>query len=216
MRAPALTLCIALAAAGTGSCASKYVTPGAAARLDRLRDGAAADAAVVDRVDVLTELQRAPAAHFPARLAIARVQAPGYVSHSQRGGSVPGLGFSVMTVNELLDDEQLSEIAQWIDVAGAAPLNRMLLPDSVRGVDDLRVSAAKLQADMLLLYTIDTRFEVRRKLVLPTGVISLGLAPEDFWALTLNEWRFLAPDDGAALSRGDLDRLIALYPDEIA
>lgn len=46
------------------------------------------------------------------------------------------------------------------------------------------------------------------------AVVSLGLAPEEFWALTLKEWRFLAPDDSAALSRGGLDRLIALYPDE--
>jgi hypothetical protein len=46
------------------------------------------------------------------------------------------------------------------------------------------------------------------------AVLSLGLAPEEFWALTLNEWRFLAPDEGAALTRGGLQRLIALYPDE--
>ena len=48
------------------------------------------------------------------------------------------------------------------------------------------------------------------------AVVSLGLAPEDFWALTLKEWRFLAPEESAALSRGGLDRLIALYPDEIS
>ncbi len=45
------------------------------------------------------------------------------------------------------------------------------------------------------------------------AVLSLGLAPEEFWGLTLDEWRFLAPDDAAALDRRGLNRLIALYPD---
>lgn len=45
------------------------------------------------------------------------------------------------------------------------------------------------------------------------AVLSLGLAPEAFWSLTLAEWRFLAPDDAGALGRARLDELIALYPD---
>lgn len=46
------------------------------------------------------------------------------------------------------------------------------------------------------------------------AVLTLGLTPEDFWALTLSEWRFLAPEEGAVLSRTGLLRLIDLYPDE--
>ncbi len=46
------------------------------------------------------------------------------------------------------------------------------------------------------------------------AVLSLGLTPEDFWALTLDEWRFLQPDESPSLDRRGLQRLIALYPDE--
>jgi len=46
------------------------------------------------------------------------------------------------------------------------------------------------------------------------AVVTLGLAPEDFWALTIEEWRHLTPDEGAALDAGGLQRLVALYPDE--
>lgn len=46
------------------------------------------------------------------------------------------------------------------------------------------------------------------------AVLSLGLSPEDFWALTLTEWRFLAPEEGPRLDARGLDRLIALYPDD--
>ncbi len=48
------------------------------------------------------------------------------------------------------------------------------------------------------------------------AVLSLGLAPEAFWSLTLNEWRWLAPDDAAALTRGGLNSLLSLYPDKIS
>lgn len=46
------------------------------------------------------------------------------------------------------------------------------------------------------------------------AVTTLGLSPEAFWALTLAEWRFLAPDAPAALSRAGLEALIAQYRDE--
>lgn len=48
------------------------------------------------------------------------------------------------------------------------------------------------------------------------AVLSLGLSPRDFWALTLFEWRALAPEGAGAMDRGGLEKLIALYPDERA
>jgi len=156
----------ALAIMATG-CASSYTTP-----------GRPADFAAIDRTDVLAEMARNPAAQFPARIAIVRVQARGYESLTAPG-SVPAAGdFSVLLVQELLRDAQIDELRAWPSVADAAPLNRLLLPPNLRSPDDLRVAAAKLQADVLLLYTLDTQFEVRRKSVLPTGVISLGIAPD--------------------------------------
>lgn len=46
------------------------------------------------------------------------------------------------------------------------------------------------------------------------AVLSLGLSPRDFWALTLFEWRSLAPEGTVAMDRSGLEKLIALYPDE--
>ncbi len=47
------------------------------------------------------------------------------------------------------------------------------------------------------------------------AVVSLGLSPQAFWALTIAEWRWLAPDDSAAMGRSSLETLIALYPDKV-
>jgi hypothetical protein len=123
-------------------------------------------------------MEREPAASFPARLAILRVQAPDYRSRSYAGAGPRAGEFSVLTVQELLREEQLATMGAWPGVAGVAPVNRLLLPEQMDGMDDLRLAAAKLQADVLVLYTVDTKFEVRRKSVLPTGVISLGTAPD--------------------------------------
>lgn len=45
--------------------------------------------------------------------------------------------------------------------------------------------------------------------------LSLGLPPQDFWRLSLKEWRALTEAPPApVLSRADLSALIARYPDE--
>jgi len=45
--------------------------------------------------------------------------------------------------------------------------------------------------------------------------LSLGLAPEAFWRLSLKEWRMLTETPPApVLTRSDLSALIARYPDE--
>jgi hypothetical protein len=41
---------------------------------------------------------------------------------------------------------------------GLAPLNRLVLPQQLQSDRELRVGAAKLHADMLLIYTLDTTF----------------------------------------------------------
>lgn len=160
---------VAFAAACFG-CASTYVTPGGGAKLAQLER--------VDRSDIRREIEREPAAAFPSRLALARIQAPDYRSFTIGGGGVRAGDFEVLTVQELIDDGQIEAIGNWPEVAGVSPVNRLLMPPAMNGLDDLRLAAAKLRADVLVLYTIDTRFEVRRKSVAPTGVISLGLAPD--------------------------------------
>ena len=145
-------------------CAS-YVTPGGAVNLGS-----------ISRVDIAEAASRKPAAGFPARIAIARVQAPTYRSYSQEPMAVGA--YSVVTTQELLTEAQVQELSAWPRVAGVAPINRLLLPDRLDSLDDLRVSAAKLQADILLVYTIDTSFRVQGRGYGPLAVISLGLVPD--------------------------------------
>ncbi len=45
--------------------------------------------------------------------------------------------------------------------------------------------------------------------------VALGIAPEAFWRLSLNEWRALTETPPTpVLTRNDLTALIARYPDE--
>ena len=142
-----------------------YVTPGAAVRLQD-----------IDRADIAEVAARKPSPNFPARLAVARVQANGYKSYSNEAH---GSGsYSVMTTQELATEEQFQALSKWPAVAGVAPVSRMLLPAQLRSLDDLRLSAAKLQADVLLVYTVDTSFRVNGRGYGPLATISLGTLPD--------------------------------------
>lgn len=61
-------------------------------------------------------------------------------------------------------------------VGGVAPLNKMLLTGPVNSEEDLRKMAARLQADMVLVYTFDTQFYVK-DYATPVTVVTLGLSP---------------------------------------
>lgn len=147
-----------------GGCAS-YVTPGAGVRLND-----------INRADIAEIASRKPAANFPARIAIARVQAPDYRSPSTQ--PLASGRFSVITAQELLAESDMQAINAWPQVAGLAPINKLLLPATLDSVDDLRASAAKVQADVLLVYTIDTAFRVQGRGYGPLTAISLGLVPD--------------------------------------
>lgn len=145
-------------------CAS-YVTPGGAARFDD-----------INRADIAEIAARKPSPNFPARIAIARVQAPGYRSHSADGH---GEGrYTVVPTQELLTEAQLEAMGRWPSVAAVAPVSRLLLPTRLDSLEDLRLAAAKLQADVLLVYTLDTSFRIQGRGYGPLAAISLGLAPD--------------------------------------
>lgn len=142
-----------------------YVTPGGSVRLGD-----------IDRADIAEMASRKPSPNFPARISIARVQAPQYKSQSTEGY---GTGrFSVVTTQELITDSQFDDFAKWPAVAGVAPINRLLLPSTLDSLDDLRLSSAKIQADVLLVYTIDTAFRVQGRVYQPLSVLSLGILPD--------------------------------------
>jgi hypothetical protein len=46
------------------------------------------------------------------------------------------------------------------------------------------------------------------------AVLTLRLAPSEFWAMSLAEWRLIAPQPSPALGPDGLAALLALYPDE--
>ena len=156
-------LLLAAVAAMTG-CAS-YITPGGPVRLGD-----------VNRHDIAEVAARRPVATFPARIAIVRVQAPDYRSRSAQ--AFASGRFSVMTAQELLSEDDQRAMHAWPSVAGLAPINRLLLPEKLDTLDDLRLAAAGVQADVLMVYTVDTAFRVQGRGYGPLAAISLGLVPD--------------------------------------
>jgi len=126
-----------------------YQTPGGGVSIPAITDSPIAEA-----------LARQPAAQFPAHVIVARVQAAGYESASGRGF---GNGrYSVLTARDIETEEDFTQLASLPGVAGVGPINRILLPVDLHSAQELREAAAHLRGDIILLYTIDTRFEKSR------------------------------------------------------
>ncbi len=155
----------ALLVSVSAGCTS-YITPGRGAPISTLTN---ADTHIRER------MARRPAAPFPARVAVARIQSPNYSSYTNRGY---GKGvFSVVTTRDIERDEDFKRIMALPMVAGIAPLNRLVVPRRFDSEKDLRLAAASVQADVLLAYTIDTAFRVDEHDVGPLRLISLGMLP---------------------------------------
>ncbi|WP_028079781.1 hypothetical protein [Solimonas soli] len=153
-------LAAALAAALLlGACASGYRTPGAAFRFD---DGPAAGAtaggALLD---------------FPAHLALVRVQAAGYRSFSAQAYGKGRFG----VLAPAADATALSAIGHWSGVADVTTLDADALPPTFDSIEDLRFAAAKLGADVLLVYSIGTTFEIDGKAVPAQSLLKPGAPP---------------------------------------
>jgi hypothetical protein len=165
---------VALSAVWLSGCAS-YRVPGGPADLRAL--GVSEDF-VEQNTDaaIAGRLALKPLAGFPTAIAVVRVQDRGYVSYTARGY---GEGrYTVVTVRDVETDEDFDRLHQLPMVRGIAPLNRLVLPTRLRDDSDLRQGAATVRADMLLIYTFDTTFEVKDK-VPPLGILTLGLFPDD-------------------------------------
>ncbi|MDT7041624.1 hypothetical protein [Candidatus Nitronereus thalassa] len=144
-------------------CAS-YVTPGGGVEIAQLTTSP-------DRnINELMAIE--PAAQFPASMVIARVQAPGYKNH--RNESFGEGRFSVVTSHDVEQETDYQRIASMPMVKTAGPINRMLLPTQLDTIQSLRTAAARLRADILLLYTFDTTFHVGAQQFRPLNVIALG------------------------------------------
>jgi hypothetical protein len=160
------TICLISTCAG---CAS-YVAPGRGADLtnlgvsrEQLTDGY-----------IRTVLDKRPLATLPASIAVARVQDIGYKSATAEGW---GHGnYTVVTTRDIEKPEEMERLQKLPMIRGIAPINRMLLSADLMSDRELRQAAAELHADMLLIYTLDTTFNVEDN-ALPVSIITLGLSP---------------------------------------
>ncbi|MDR0781711.1 MAG: hypothetical protein LBF16_13650 [Pseudomonadales bacterium] len=148
------------------SCAS-YIAPGPKADLQALAPPT-----------IQAGFDTAPSKPFPAGIAAARIQGAGYENYNtRRTGAVYGSGkYAVITTRELGEDAQFARIAMLPQVEGIIGLNRLLLPQTLNDLNDLRACAAQLHADLLFVYTFETKFLDNDSSV-PLTVITLGLSP---------------------------------------
>lgn len=145
-----------------GGCAS-YLTPGSKADLSVFTDERVKQAFVGK-----------PTVNFPANIVLARVQGSGY-----RNYSIDSFGtgrYSVVTVREIEREEDIARVGRLIGIRQVGAINRLLLSENLSSDLELRQAAAKLQADLLLVYTFSTAFR-DRDLFMPLSIITLGLSP---------------------------------------
>ena len=169
----AFFLCLAPLLTG---CASSYVTPGGPADLAAVGVAGVSDETRAGQTDpgVAGYLDKEPLAKFPTAIAVARIQSPGYSSYRSQGY---GTGrYSVVTTRDAESDASLERLQKLPMVAGIAPIGRMILSPDLQDDYALREAAAKLRADVLLVYTFDTQFRVAEN-ARPLSVVTLGLAP---------------------------------------
>ena len=151
---------LAIVCLGSAGCAS-YVTPGSGVSLAEIADD-----------DLRAYYETQPASPFPANVAIVRVQDSGYNTRTAHGY---GHGrYSVVTTRDIETDEALGRIVKLPLINDVAPIGRLLLPPNASTMKDLRTPAAKLRADLLLVYSVDTSFTVEGKPLGPLSAISLG------------------------------------------
>lgn len=132
--------------------------------------------------DLRSFYEAEPAAQFPAHVVAVRIQASGYSNYRYEAH---GQGaYSVLTTREIETGSDFERLAALPMMAQLGSLNRLVLPKHFESVADLRHSAARLQADLLLVYTFDTSFRVKGKTIAPLQAFSLGFLPDQETSVT--------------------------------
>ena len=147
------------------SCSTKYVTPGGDVKISALADE-----------DISKVLSNKPTAEFPVSIAVARIQAPKYsnYNYNPRETTPTNGNFSMILTRESDEEKQLQEIGKLKGIKQISPFNRLLLPYNYNSIKDLRLAAAKMKAQMLLVYTFDTEFIIDAKNYGPQNIFALG------------------------------------------
>lgn len=149
-----------IALALISGCAT-YTTPGGSVPISSLAEA-----------DINALIARQPLAAFPAHVVVARIQAPRYRSPRVQGY---GLGrYSVVTTRDIETEADFEFLSQLPMIAELAPISRLLLPPRLDAIKDLRTAAAQARAGILLVYSLDTSFNVGAQRYAPLNVISLG------------------------------------------
>jgi len=161
-----LTVPVLIALTSIAACTT-YIPPGQKADLQAMAPQ-----------DIREGFAAKPVATFPVGIAAVRIQAPTYTNYylQQNGGIYGGGRYSVITAHEVEDQGHFDRMAALPQISGLISINRMLLPSSINSDRDLRQAAARLQADLLLLYTFDTSF-YDHDLAKPLTIVTLGLSP---------------------------------------
>ena len=158
-----------------GGCGASYITPGAAADLSAFGLTNELRESMTD-TNIRRVLAQKPLATFPVHLAVVRVQSPGYYSYSTRGY---GHGkYSVITDRDFETDDDMATLKALPQITDVVAISRLLLPANLTSDRELRAAAAALHADMILIYTVDTRFTTDKTLQ-PLGALTLGLFPNE-------------------------------------
>jgi len=161
-------ICVFVVAMG-GGCAS-YSVPGQGVAMEAIGVSAKGDGDPA----IAQSMAKQPMAKFPTGIAAVRIQSAGY--HSDTVQTFGTGRFCVVTTRDVEKDEQIEQLMKMPLVSGVAPVNRLLLPEQLNSEMDLRQAAACLHADVLLVYTLDTAFQVQDK-ASPLTTITLGLSP---------------------------------------
>ncbi len=140
--------------------------------------GAKADLQAFAPASIQEGFAAKPTSPFPASIAFVRVQGATYSNYrlAQSGGVYGSGRYSVVTTREVEEASQFERLSKLPQVAGITGLNRMLLPPNLESDREIREAAARVQADLVFLYTFDTIF-FESDLAKPLTVISLGLSP---------------------------------------
>lgn len=160
-------ICALFVGMSISGCETTYVTP-----------GPKADLAALAPASIEEGFAARPSHPFPASIAFVRVQSPRYSNHNlrQHGGQAGTGRYTIITAREVENEEQLQRVLNLPQVAGVVGLNRILIPDNLHSDREIREAAARLQADLVLIYTFDTVFfDVDRSTTLST--LTLGFSP---------------------------------------
>jgi hypothetical protein len=156
-------------------CAQTYVTPGRAAPMQLF---GATPQEQKNNADfgIQSILDKKPLAAFPASIAVVRVQATDYQSRTNCGY---GSGqYSVVTTRDVEADADMSRLSAFPMLRGVATLNRLVIPGTLNSDFELRQAAAKMHADLLVIYTIDTQF-IEKSRANALTLLTLGTTTTD-------------------------------------